>query len=133
MLHTLSPNDILDVMIEIKGRVVKNFVLNYRAVYPEIGEQWVEVYRVDTCHGYLHEQRFWLSPKPIRIQMGPRMNLREVLRSKLETLKQEYPRLRQLLLLRLLHEGSAIQECLVDDVRPDLRSKGRDDRTDGGS
>lgn len=27
-----------------------------------------DVYRVDAAHGYLHEQRFWRSPKPIRLE-----------------------------------------------------------------
>lgn len=29
----------------------------------------VDVYRADTAHGYLHEQRFWLSHKPRRLDM----------------------------------------------------------------
>jgi hypothetical protein len=28
------------------------------------GKKSIDVYRVDTKHGYLHEQRFWITPKP---------------------------------------------------------------------
>ena len=28
-----------------------------------------DVYRVDTKHGYLHEQKFWISPKPLPVGM----------------------------------------------------------------
>lgn len=27
-----------------------------------------DVYRVDTSHGYLHEQKFWRSPKPKKLE-----------------------------------------------------------------
>jgi hypothetical protein len=40
--------------------------LNYRAF---INKKWFEVYRVDNYHGYLHEQKFWRSPKPIPLDL----------------------------------------------------------------
>ena len=65
--HTrdLSEQDRLDItlMWETPGILTK-FALNYRAF---INEKWQEVYRVDNYHGFLHEQRYWRSPKPISI------------------------------------------------------------------
>ncbi|MBI4052937.1 MAG: hypothetical protein HY394_02775 [Candidatus Diapherotrites archaeon] len=58
----LAEADVLDVSLEILGGEVEGFALNYRT---KIGENFFAVYRVDTAHGYLHEQRFWLSPRPI--------------------------------------------------------------------
>lgn len=34
------------------------------------GEKSVDVYRVDTKHEYLHEQRFWISGKPKPLDMN---------------------------------------------------------------
>lgn len=34
------------------------------------GERLVDVYRADTKHGYLHEQRFWISGKPKPLDMN---------------------------------------------------------------
>ena len=35
------------------------FSINYRTLW---GENWVEVCRYDTCHGFLHIHRFWRNP-----------------------------------------------------------------------
>lgn len=40
----------------------RGFVINLEHM---IGDEWHEIYRADTRHGYLHEQRFWESPDPI--------------------------------------------------------------------
>ncbi len=48
-----------------KGKVI-DFAIN--ASLLEDGK-FTDVYRVDTKHGYLHEQRFWISPKPIPLDM----------------------------------------------------------------
>ena len=65
--HTrdLSEQDCLDItlMWETRGILTK-FALNYRAF---IDGKWYEVYRVDNYHGFLHEQRYWRSLKPISI------------------------------------------------------------------
>ncbi len=58
----LSEGSTLDVEIDIENKSIVGFVLNLRF---RIGEKWHEVYRVDTAHGYLHEQRFWISHEPI--------------------------------------------------------------------
>ena len=43
-----------------KGKIT-DFAINVNLVE---GEEATDVFRVDTRHGYLHEQRFWISPKP---------------------------------------------------------------------
>ena len=43
-----------------KGKI-KDFAINVALVEDERAE---DVYRVDTKHKYLHEQRFWVSPEP---------------------------------------------------------------------
>jgi len=58
----LSSGNILDVKIEIGKGYIKGFVLNLRCL---IDDLWYQIYRVDTAHGYLHEQRFWISPEPV--------------------------------------------------------------------
>lgn len=60
----LEYESIVDVTLIIKNNAVNGFVINYRS---RISGEWHDIYRVDTCHGYLHEQRFWRSPEPIRL------------------------------------------------------------------
>lgn len=73
--HTtlLTAEDLIDVKVmwERKGEITK-FSLNYRAM---INGKWVEVYRVDNYHGFLHEQRYWRSPEPIRLDEHLPLNL----------------------------------------------------------
>ncbi|MFH1369782.1 MAG: hypothetical protein ABII09_00605 [Planctomycetota bacterium] len=49
-----------------RGRII-DFAINVTLL--ENGRR-VDVYRVDTKHGHLHEQRFWMSPKPVRLDYG---------------------------------------------------------------
>lgn len=56
--------------VRVDYRVVKENgdVVHFSINVSIIGEEHPEdVYRVDTAHGYLHEQRFWQSPEPIPI------------------------------------------------------------------
>ncbi len=62
---TFSPEDILDVRLLIGKSGLQGFVISYRA---RIGDEWNEVFRVDTAHGFLHAQRFWESAKPIELK-----------------------------------------------------------------
>lgn len=48
-----------------KGKII-DFAINVSILEDE---KTIDVYRVDTKHGYLHEQKFWLSPKPLPIDM----------------------------------------------------------------
>ncbi len=61
----LSGEDALDIRIEVDKGEVLNFSVNYRIL---IGEEWRQVYRIDTAHGYLHEQRYWISTESIRLE-----------------------------------------------------------------
>ena len=64
-ITVLTSKDLLDVTLEIKKKTIFKFALNYRAL---IGENWKEIYRIDNFHGFLHEQKFWRSPKPIHLE-----------------------------------------------------------------
>ncbi|MFC1733942.1 hypothetical protein ACFL6I_26875 [candidate division KSB1 bacterium] len=68
----LTYEDMIDVTLAFRDNTVKGFVLNYRA---KIGDKWHDIYRVDTCHGYLHEQRFWRSPRPIKLPQTSTLKL----------------------------------------------------------
>lgn len=59
-----------DIRVDIRFITEKGTVL-YFAINVSLctAEGPVDVYRADTAHGYLHEQRFWLSPKPRRLDM----------------------------------------------------------------
>lgn len=62
----LTEGDVIDIKLEYNDNAeVIYFVLNYRT---KINDKWHEVYRVDTAHGYLHEQRYWISDKPIPLR-----------------------------------------------------------------
>tara|TARA_Y100000310_G_scaffold344551_1_gene457919 strand:+ start:3088 stop:3396 length:309 start_codon:yes stop_codon:yes gene_type:complete len=62
---SLSPEDLVDVTIIYQKKKIIKFALNYRA---KINGSWHEIYRVDNYHGFLHEQKFWRSKKPIPLQ-----------------------------------------------------------------
>ncbi len=61
----LTSEDLIDVKLAWENNELWRFAINYRA---NIKEKWYEVYRVDNYHGFLHEQKFWRSPKPIVIK-----------------------------------------------------------------
>ena len=58
----LSITDFIYVKLKTEKNKVVEFALNYRT---NIDGNYHEIYRVDTAHGYLHEQRHWISPAPI--------------------------------------------------------------------
>lgn len=89
---TLSPEDIVDVRLLIRKGSLAGFVMSYRA---KIKEEWYEVYRVDTCHDYLHLQKFWESPEPQELKEYKDMPLEMVLEEFLEKLRQNHTRYRQ--------------------------------------
>ena len=49
-----------------KGKIT-DFAINISLLEDE---KTVDIYRVDTKHGYLHEQKFWISPKPLPFNMN---------------------------------------------------------------
>jgi hypothetical protein len=93
----LTPDDMVDVTMETEasGPVVVHIVVNYRARFKETGDRWHEIYRVDTCHRYLHEQRFWIGPDPIPLNAGTR-TLEQVMYETFDKISREYLRLKQL-------------------------------------
>ena len=58
----LTGENLLDAEIRIKEGHITGFALNLRC---RIEGLWHQIYRVDTAHGYLHEQRYWISPEPM--------------------------------------------------------------------
>ncbi|MCX6775953.1 MAG: hypothetical protein NT130_03845 [Candidatus Micrarchaeota archaeon] len=58
----LTDEDVMDVKLFQKGKEIAKFSLNYRAF---IKDKWHDVYRIDSYHDYVHEQKFWKSEKPI--------------------------------------------------------------------
>jgi len=65
--HHLSDegNDILDVNLDIEKGKVQRFALNYRTL---IKGKWHIIYRIDNYHGFLHEQRFWVSEEQMPLE-----------------------------------------------------------------
>lgn len=86
----LSEGNMLDVRLEIEGGDLKGFALNLRC---KIEDVWYQVYRVDTAHGYLHEQRFWISPEPMPLmQHGA---LQHVFEFYMEQMRENFERYRK--------------------------------------
>jgi hypothetical protein len=73
-----------------KNRIVK-FALNYRTF---INGKWREIYRVDNYHGFLHEQKFWISPEPIPIKNKENIPLNEILTEYSIIIKEHYEKYR---------------------------------------
>ena len=57
-----------DVRIDFRWKIKKGKI-TYFAINLSLLEDHKrhDVYRVDTAHGHLHEQRFWQSPKPRKL------------------------------------------------------------------
>jgi hypothetical protein len=68
----MTSEDCVDVTLYLEHNTIFKFALNYRAY---MDGRWVEVFRVDNFHGYLHEQRFWISPAPKRIESFTPLNI----------------------------------------------------------
>lgn len=63
--YTLVSNEArIDIRWKMIGKKITFFAINLGLLK---GDSIEEVYRVDTAHGYLHEQRFWVSPRPKRL------------------------------------------------------------------
>jgi len=86
----LTNNDWIDVTLFINDNTLVKFALNYRAF---IDEKWVEVYRVDNYHNYLHEQKFWRSRRPVLIHDDRPLDV--IFTEYLLMIKSEYLRFRR--------------------------------------
>lgn len=96
----LGSEDFIDVKLRTERNEVKGFALNYRA---RICTKFHAIYRIDTMHNYLHEQRFWLSAKPIPIAaMGRSLNF--IFNFYLEQIKQNYQRYKRYYLEKMQAE-----------------------------
>ncbi|MBU2099803.1 hypothetical protein KKG83_01100 [Candidatus Micrarchaeota archaeon] len=84
----LTDSDFLDVKLKVEKNIVVDFSLNYRA---KICESFFEIYRVDTAHGFLHEQRFWITPEPIPVPSMER-NLNYIFNFYLNQIKENFKR-----------------------------------------
>lgn len=85
-------DDYLDVMIQWgdEGQVQK-FALNYRAW---IDGTFHQIYRIDDAHGYLHEQRFWISSDPIPLPDKEALPKQDVIHESFRYIYENYKRLK---------------------------------------
>ena len=83
LIRDTSDGDIarIDFMWSMERGEITEFSINVSLLE---GDRATDVYRVDTKHGYLHEHRFWRSPKPEEINMDYKKAFTE---KKEETLK----------------------------------------------
>ena len=54
----------------------------------------LKIWRVDTSHGYLHEQKFWQTPEPIKIPHDENINLGHVLDDYKKEIQKSWDRYR---------------------------------------
>lgn len=87
----LSSDDLLDVKLQVEKNKVEGFALNY---HTKIEDSFFEIYRVDTAHGYLHEQRYWLTPEPIPIPTLGK-DFKELFNFYLDQIKENFERYRK--------------------------------------
>lgn len=87
----LTNEDWIDVKLAWENNKLWRFALNYRA---NIKEMWYEIYRVDNYHGFLHEQKFWRTPKPIIIKDKDGWSLKMIIEYYLEEVHYNFQRYR---------------------------------------
>lgn len=88
----LTGEDTIDVRIIKEDNKITGFVINLRCKF---GDVWYQVYRVDTCHEYLHEQRFWISPEPIPLPSQETFSFENLFNFFMSQIKQNYERYRK--------------------------------------
>ncbi len=87
----LTENDVLDIKLTIQKNQIIGFALNFRS---RISEVWYAIYRVDTAHGYLHEQRFWINPEPIHLPRFEGMSIKYLFNFFIDEIKKNWKRYR---------------------------------------
>ena len=68
----LDENNKLNFTIVKEDAKFKKFAINYSA---KIDDRWYAVYRVDNYHGFVHEQRLWISNEPLPLPDCKNTNL----------------------------------------------------------
>ncbi len=81
----LTEIDAIDITIFYEKKNIIRFAINYRGM---INGRWREIYRVDNYHGFLHEQKFWWSNKPLPIQTTIPTDL--IIKRYLAQIKEEF-------------------------------------------
>ncbi len=71
----LDEENKLNVTIIKKDSKFIKFAINYSA---KIRDEWRAIYRVDNYHGFIHEQRLWVTKKPIALPEYENKDLKEV-------------------------------------------------------
>lgn len=91
----LTVTDAVDVWIRRRGRIVVDFVVNYRA---DLGDGWSGVLRYDTSHGQrLHVHRLWRTRHAVeRLEPARRTDYRGPLAAALEDVQANWRRYRSL-------------------------------------
>ena len=100
----LSGTDIIDARIEVEKGAVLNFAINYRIL---INSEWRQVYRIDTAHGYLHEQRYWISTESMRLRAKEKLfpTRKELLNHCIDEVRRNYWLYKRLYLEKLRGGG----------------------------
>ena len=62
---TIDENIRIDIRFKREKKEIKDFAINVSLMNEDLAE---DVYRVDTKHGHLHEQKFWVSEKPMDLE-----------------------------------------------------------------
>ena len=88
----LDENNKLNFTIIKEEAKFKKFAINYSA---KIDDRWYAVYRVDNYHGFVHEQRLWISNEPIPLQEYESMDLKNVFDIFFQKVKEEHSRFRK--------------------------------------
>ena len=70
----------------------KRFAINYSA---KINDKWLAVYRVDNYHGFVHEQRLWISNDPISLPEYESMDLKDVFDIFFQKVREGHSRFRK--------------------------------------
>ena len=70
----------------------KRFAINYSA---KIDDKWHAVYRVDNYHGFVHEQRLWISNEPIPLPEYESMDLKDMFDIFFQKVKDGHTRFRK--------------------------------------
>ncbi len=88
----LDGNNKLNFTIIKEDNKFKKFAINYLA---KIDDKWHAVYRVDNYHGFVHEQRLWISNEPIPLPEYESMDLKEVFDVFFQKVKDGHSRFRK--------------------------------------